>query len=404
MPSDFNNQLIWVGGSSDDPHYRYKVPAVTSRHQSKGSYVKTLLINFPTVVKAVSEFYGQADKKLMFKFVSKSLKAGGDPSRMVLNGEFTPQRINKALCQYFDFFVCCPACSNPETVCLTSKRRKRVYIICNSCGHKGKLSREASECAYSKAILKSCKENDSAVKEIKRQLAAAQAQANAANEQSSSKKTTVAVEQAGEDDDSKKQPDKMSHAEALEAFLRLQERTPQEIVEQVELLTLSRALDPTERWAMICNAIFSSKQLADIKDIMFKVQKYSMVIRHYTDTGKEGTSKADAMIFLSYLCWLTCQRIAAVPVVLSHAIACQSISAEQVLTWGEHVNAKPIPKWRGVARYGIWEASPEHMLKVKDRCEELMDFLKDEWPDLIKEQDEETNKENKESCTKVEES
>merc|ERR1719480_765251 len=101
------------------------------------------------------------------------------------------------------------------------------------------------------------------------------------------------------------------------------------------------------------------------------------------------------MIFLSYLCWLTCQRIAAVPVVLSHAIACQSISAEQVLLWGEHMSAKPIPKWRGVARYGIWEATPEHMLKVKDRCEELMEFLKDEWPDL-------TNTE-KEHSTKVEE-
>jgi translation initiation factor 2 beta subunit (eIF-2beta)/eIF-5 len=399
MPSDFNTRQIWVGGSSDDPHYRYKVPAVTSRHQSKGSYVKTLLINFPTVVKAVGEFYGQADKKLMFNFVSKSLKAGGDPSKMVLNGEFTPQRINKALCQYFDFFVCCPACSNPETKCLTSKRRKRVYIICATCGHKGKLSREATECAYSKAILRSCKADDSLVKEIKRNLAA-QAQANASNEQSSSK-TKVSVEQAGDDDDSKKQPDKMSHAEALEAFLRLQERKPQEIVEQVELLTLSRALDPTERWAMLCNAIFSSKQLADIKDIMLKVQKYSVVIRHYTDKAASG--KADAMIFLSYLCWLTCQRIAAVPVILSHAIACQAISAKQVLLWGEHVSAKPIPKWRGVARYGIWEASPEHMLKVKDRCAELMEFLKEKWPDLIKEVDGDTNKEEEQHSTKVEE-
>lgn len=397
MPSDFNNRQIWVGGSSEDPHYRYKVPAVTSRHQSKGSYVKTLLINFPTVVKAVGEFYGQADKKLMFNFVSKSLKAGGDPSKMVLNGEFPPERINKALCRYFDFFVCCPSCSNPETKCLTSKRRKRVYIICNSCGHKGKLSREATECPYSKAILKSCKANDSLVKEIKRQLAAAQAQEKTSL--SSSKKTTVVVESVGDDDDSKKQPDKMSHAEALEAFLRLQERTPQEIVEQVELLTLSRALDPTERWAMICNAIFSSKQLADIKDIMFKVQKYAEVIRHYTD--KPASGKADAMIFLGYLCWLTCQRIAAVPVVLSHAIACQSVSAEQVLLWGEHVSAKPIPKWRGVARYGIWEASPEHMLKVKERCKDLMEFVEKEWPDLIKEQDAKHNKENEES-TKVE--
>jgi len=400
MPSDFNARQIWVGGSSDDPHYRYKVPAVTSRHQSKGSYVKTLLINFPTVVKAVGEFYGQADKKLMFMFVSKSLKAGGDPSKMVLNGEFTPQQLNKALCKYFDYFVCCPACSNPETQCLTSKRRKRVYMICNSCGFKGKLSREASECAYSKAILRSCKQNDSLVKEIKRQLAAAHALANAANEQTTSKKATVTVEQAGDDDDAKKQPDKMSHAEALEAFLRLQERNPQEIVEQVELLTLSRALDPTERWAMICNAIFSSKQLADIKDIMFKVQKYSVVIRHYTD--QESSGKADAMIFLSYLCWLTCQRIAAVPVILSHAIACQAISAEQVLLWGEHMSAKPIPKWRGVARYGIWEATPEHMLKVKDRCTELMEFLKDEWPDLIKDVDGEKTKES-EQTTKVEE-
>merc|ERR1719317_563312 len=136
---------------------------------------------------------------------------------------------------------------------------------------------------------------------------------------------------------------------------------------------------------MICNAIFSAKQLADIKDIMMKIEKYADVIRHYTE--KESSGKADALIFLGFVCWLTCQRIAAVPVVFSHAIACQAVSSEQVLLWQLHGNAKPIPKWRGVARYGIWEATPEHMLKVKARCEELMKFLKEEWPGLVKDHD-----------------
>merc|ERR1719476_446915 len=156
MPSSFTNSQIWVGGSSDDAHYRYKIPAIKSRPQNKGSYCKTLVQNFPNVVKKFSEFFGQADKKLMFKYVSTYLKAGGDVSRGVLNGEFTSADINKALCRYFDLFVCCPRCSNPETRTITSKRQKRVYITCASCGYKGPLSKSSKDDAFYKQVLKSC--------------------------------------------------------------------------------------------------------------------------------------------------------------------------------------------------------------------------------------------------------
>lgn len=328
-------------------------------------------------MKKASEFFGQADKKLMFKFVTTYLKAGGDVSRGVLNGEFTSADINKALCRYFDLFVCCPRCSNPETRTITSKRMKRVYVTCASCGYKGRLSKSSQDEPFYKQVLKNCQQDDTAVKQIKRALD------NQKKENDTDKsKRGEGAEKPKEALGLGKSPNQMSHAEALESFLRFQERSTDEIIEQVKLLTMSRRLEAPERWAMLCNAVFSCKEHGDVKDIIAKLGQYAPVFRYWTG-GDAVKGKAESIVFLGYLCWLACKRVAAVSPVLAAAIATQSVTAEQVLYWNERPVAKAIPNWRGAARYGLWEATPEHMVQVKERCEPFMEYLEKEWPGLI---------------------
>merc|ERR1711971_1185987 len=133
------------------------------------------------------------------------------------------------------------------------------------------------------------------------------------------------------------------------------EPTDGEIIEHVNLLSMSRNLDLSNRWAMICNGIFTKR---DVHDIMDNLKKYGKVFSYWTQQPETGNPEAE--VFLQHVVWLCAKTPKTVPVVLATCIASGSVSADQVLAWYRNPEAKVIPQWRGeVDAYGVWEPNQE---------------------------------------------
>jgi len=372
--SSWKDQTIWVGGNSNDIHYRYKIPAVKLKNQERGAYCKTVLTNYPNVIKKFEEFYKKADRKLMFKFITKQLNSGGKEKggQYVLNGEYTPKQVNEALCKYFDLFVCCPACSNPETTLCTNKRNKVVYITCLSCGFQGKLSRDAINSEFFKVVLKNTEVDEKKYKNIKKILNLQKTKEEGSSRGKKEKKVKESKSAGGAGD--ARDPNDMSPVEALEAFLRAKpEPSSLDIIEHIKLLALSRKLDHGARWAMFFNGIFVTRKIQDLLD---NIRKYAAVVRYWTH---DDPMSAHASYFLGHLTWLAAQRPKSMPAVFATAIATGACTADHVITWQKMPQFKVIPQWRGGGKYAVWEPEPEDIQDLAKNCAPLVEYLEDGW-------------------------
>ena len=119
-----------IGGSPDDPFYRYKMPAVITSYQRK-SGGSSIVDNTAAICTSINR-----DAKHISKYLSKAL---GRPVVIkngcwTLHGIVEAQVIQKHINEYISAHVLCKVCGNPETVVESNK------LSCKSCGHEIKLA------------------------------------------------------------------------------------------------------------------------------------------------------------------------------------------------------------------------------------------------------------------------
>jgi translation initiation factor 2 beta subunit (eIF-2beta)/eIF-5 len=116
---------------SDDPSYRYTMPALVVKHEGSSKMKKTVVVNLAEVSQAVGR---PAD--YLLTYLSQSLNAASkiekDGGKMYIAGHHDTEVMQERTFVFVKEFVMCRECRNPETSCVVTgtKRNKELYLAC----------------------------------------------------------------------------------------------------------------------------------------------------------------------------------------------------------------------------------------------------------------------------------
>jgi translation initiation factor 5 len=111
-----------------DPYYRYKMPMMEIQHLGKGNGVRTILVNFDKVMKALNR---PLDYGIKFIGFEMGVKTKMD-STIIISGHHDVHQLLKCLDQFINLYVLCIKCQNPETLIVI--KHQAVYLNCQACG------------------------------------------------------------------------------------------------------------------------------------------------------------------------------------------------------------------------------------------------------------------------------
>lgn len=117
-----------IGGSANDPFYRYKMPKVTTTLQKKSGGT-TIVNNTKAICDSLSR-----DATHISKFLSKELKSPVQFKNnvWVIRGDVKATVIQEYIQAYIRRYVLCGVCGNPETIMTNT-------LTCKSCGGETKF-------------------------------------------------------------------------------------------------------------------------------------------------------------------------------------------------------------------------------------------------------------------------
>jgi len=125
---------------SDDPFYRYQMPALLVKFEGTSKMKKSVLVNLPDVSGKIGR---PADHLLTY--LGQSLNAGckieKGTGKAYVTGFHSEAVLQSYVLKFIQETVMCHHCRNPETSCvLEGKKKSRVlYLSCKSCGERSDL-------------------------------------------------------------------------------------------------------------------------------------------------------------------------------------------------------------------------------------------------------------------------
>lgn len=115
---------------SDDPFYRYKMPKSISRHEG----IYTIFVNIADIAKSLDRTIDTIATFLRSELGS-AIKV--KDNKLFIHGKHTQVMLQQLITKFVQQFVLCSKCDNPETTYV--KVKKRVDMVCASCGHHQEL-------------------------------------------------------------------------------------------------------------------------------------------------------------------------------------------------------------------------------------------------------------------------
>ena len=106
---------------------RFEIPRVSVIREG----ARTTLKNFSQIAKALNR-----SEEHLYKYLVKSLGTAGfiDNGRLVLQGKFTEDEIQREINDYVKLYLLCKECNSPDTEFI---REERVLMVrCLACGAK----------------------------------------------------------------------------------------------------------------------------------------------------------------------------------------------------------------------------------------------------------------------------
>ncbi len=106
---------------------RFEIPKVSVIREG----ARTTLKNFSQIARALNR-----SEEHLYKYLVKSLGTAGfiDNGRLVLQGKFTEDEIQREINDYVKLYVLCKECNSPDTEFI---REERVLMVrCLACGAK----------------------------------------------------------------------------------------------------------------------------------------------------------------------------------------------------------------------------------------------------------------------------
>jgi len=111
---------------TDDPNYRYKMPSMKLKQESRLNGVKTNIVNLPDVARAL-----RVPDSAILKYFCAEVGANSEGDSIV-KGQHLPADLARHLDKFIMRYVCCKKCKLPELTHEVNK--KNLIAICRSCG------------------------------------------------------------------------------------------------------------------------------------------------------------------------------------------------------------------------------------------------------------------------------
>jgi len=134
MDSNENINIAASQSSINDPFFRYKMPAISVKHEGRGNGVKTLLKNLDQISKSL---HREPIDLLQYVASELSVMSMHKNDDYIINGTFSPGVIQDCISRFVSSHVLCSLCENPETR-YSVKGKKGKYATlektCAACG------------------------------------------------------------------------------------------------------------------------------------------------------------------------------------------------------------------------------------------------------------------------------
>jgi len=111
-------------------HKRLEIP----KPRSSTIGVRTIIYNFKEICDTI-----RRDPHHLMKFLSKELATAGtlEEMRVVFQGKFSRDTLDRLIERYVEDFVVCPVCKLPDTRMVREKRFQ--FLVCEACGAKSSI-------------------------------------------------------------------------------------------------------------------------------------------------------------------------------------------------------------------------------------------------------------------------
>lgn len=128
------SQALNIGGG-DDPFYRYKMPSLSVKIESKNGGT-TVIDNIDTIAEKLNRQSSELQKYFR-KALSCSVRYDKEKG-LIIPALKEVEDLQEILTKYIDESVLCPNCQNPETV--KTVKKKTVSLTCAACGKTSNIS------------------------------------------------------------------------------------------------------------------------------------------------------------------------------------------------------------------------------------------------------------------------
>lgn len=96
--------------------------------------MRTVIHNFNEIAEILNR-----DPQHLLKFLTREMATAAtlQESRIIFQGKFPQQTLERLLQRYIDMFVTCPVCKRPDTKIVKEKRLS--FLVCEACGAKSSV-------------------------------------------------------------------------------------------------------------------------------------------------------------------------------------------------------------------------------------------------------------------------
>lgn len=121
---------------------RSQLPEITSKRERleipKLNYsvigMRTMIHNFKDIAEALNR-----DPQHLLKFLTSELATAAtiQESKVIFQGKFPKETLERLIQRYMETFVVCPVCKRPDT--RIAKEKRLSFLVCEACGAKSSV-------------------------------------------------------------------------------------------------------------------------------------------------------------------------------------------------------------------------------------------------------------------------
>lgn len=96
--------------------------------------MRTIVYNFKEVAEALNR-----DPQHLLKFLTREMATAAtmQEARVIFQGKFSRETLERLIQRYMESFVTCPVCKRPDTKIVKEKRLS--FLVCEACGAKSSV-------------------------------------------------------------------------------------------------------------------------------------------------------------------------------------------------------------------------------------------------------------------------